>query len=114
MVSGSPTVTGYPLRSSAALVQQGTVALAEVRDMALVGQQVTLPRQSKFLDRLPPGPSARHRIHGRCSCDVVRLVIGDHFPRADRFSYPLTVGQLIDVEDGASQHGRCTEGRPHR
>src|SRR5271166_204828 len=99
---------------SVAVVEQHIVALGEVGDMPFMGQQMTLVRRSEFLDRLPPGSSPGHRIHGRGPSDRVRLVIGHHFPRADRLSYPLTVRLLAGVEDGACQQGRCGQRVPDR
>jgi len=58
------------------VVEQRVVALGEVGDMPLMGQQMTLVGWSEFLDRLAPGSSAGHRIHGRAARRSARRSIG--------------------------------------
>lgn len=44
------------------MVEQQAVAFGEVRDVSLVGQQMTVTGWSEPLERFSPGPPAPHRI----------------------------------------------------
>ena len=101
MRSGSPTIVVTSMCSSSA-----AVAVRQVGDVALEGEQVAIARRRQRFEGLAPGRPAGHGVDRLGAAAGVRGVPADHPPRADRLAHPARPRVLAGVEHGAGHDHR--------
>ena len=77
------------------------VALGEMGDVALMGEQMSFALRGEILERIPPFTSAGHRVDGVGTRDGIGLVVRDRLPWARRFSDPFAAAVFARLKNGA-------------
>ncbi|OBA70350.1 hypothetical protein A5641_13600 [Mycobacterium sp. 1554424.7] len=83
---------------------QRLVALGEMSNVTLVGEQVASVGCGEAFDSFSPLRAASHRVDDLRSTDRVGLVIRDDAPGADGGTHAGAVAGLLGIEDGSCLH----------